>query len=72
MARKREKIREKIPQPTPQQIAYWNATLSRKGLSVDAGRSARLLYIGSGSDVELIEGLTRTSSGRVKPKKGAE
>ncbi len=72
MARKRTRIVEPVASPSPHQLAYWNAVLSKKGLSVETGRSSKLLYIGGGRDVELLEGLTRTSSGRVTPKKGAE
>jgi hypothetical protein len=46
---------------------YWNKLLTEEGLSMDRGKSSKLLYIGASSDVELVEGLNRTNDGRFKP-----
>lgn len=43
---------------------YWNRLLVKKGLAMDRGRDPRLVYVGSGVDLETLEGALRVSSGR--------
>ena len=54
----------------PQTAAYWEEVLQREGLQMARGRSDRLSYVGGSSNLETIDGLRRTDSGRVAPKKG--
>lgn len=63
MARKRKALKEIEYNSTE----YWNKLLNQEGLSVDRGRSKKLLYAGGTSDIELLESARRTSTGRVAP-----
>jgi hypothetical protein len=60
MSRKRKKIKNLDHNSK----RYWNERLTRAGLSMERGRSNKLLYIGSGSDVEAMEGRRFINSGR--------
>jgi hypothetical protein len=51
---------------------YWSKLLTREGLSMERGRSARLTYLGDSSVLESVEGAKFTDMGRVPPKKNAE
>lgn len=42
---------------------YWNRLLSREGLSLDRGKSSKLLYIGGASEVERLSGFLQTDTG---------
>lgn len=42
---------------------YWNKVLAAAGLSIDAGRSKRISYVGDASDIEMVEGFRRTDTG---------
>lgn len=63
MARKRKKL-NKLAYNSQE---YWNRLLSQDGLSLDMGLSNKLLYVGSGSDLERLAGFISTDSGRVSP-----
>ena len=41
----------------------WNRILARAGLSVNAGRDPRLVYV---EDIEFVEGAERMADGKVK------
>lgn len=43
---------------------YWNRLLVEEGLSVDAGRSQRIAYVGGATDIEMLEIIRRTDTGR--------
>ena len=61
MARKREKLKE-LDYNSQE---YWNRLLSQDGLPLTRGKSAKLLYVGSGSDLAKLGGHISTDSGRV-------
>ena len=63
MARKRK------PRLDPKAKDYWNKLLTRQGLSMERGRSARLTYVGDSSSIELIDAHEQAADkGKVKPK----
>ena len=63
MARKRK------PRLDPNAKDYWNKLLTRQGLSMERGRSARLKYVGDSSSIELIDAHEQAADkGKVKPK----
>jgi hypothetical protein len=43
---------------------YWNRLLAEEGLSVDAGRSPKVAYVGGATDIEMLELVRRTDTGR--------
>lgn len=45
---------------------YWEELLKRDGLTMEAGRSKRLVYVGGTSEVDLIHGLSVTDNGHVR------
>jgi hypothetical protein len=51
---------------------YWSKLLTKEGLSMERGRSARLTYMGDSSTLESVEGSNFTDTGRIPPKKNAE
>lgn len=63
MARKRSrKDLRGVDRESPE---YWEELLKRDGLTMDAGRSKRISYVGGTADVDMIHGLIETDSGRV-------
>jgi len=48
---------------------YWNQLLADYGLSVDAGRDPRTIYVGSSRDLSIINDLETTRRGRPTPAK---
>ena len=53
----------------PKAKDYWNKLLTRQGLSMERGRSARLTYVGDSSSIELIDAHEQAADkGKVKPK----
>jgi hypothetical protein len=67
MARKRKKL--KTLEYNSRE--YWNRLLAEDGLSLDQGRDPRLLYGGSGTEIETLAG-TAHVGGRKLPHKGLE
>ena len=64
MARKRKGL-EHLSYESPE---YWNRVLAREGLSMNAGLAGgRLVYVGTGTVLEAIDGARRTDTGRIKP-----
>jgi len=63
MARKREALKH-LDYNSKE---YWNRLLAEDGLSVDQGKSKKLLYIGGANEVENLEGSLRTDTGRTPP-----
>jgi hypothetical protein len=51
---------------------YWRKLLNRHGLSMEKGRSRRLIYVGGGTTLESIDGVEQTDTGRKTPKPQAE
>jgi hypothetical protein len=50
---------------------YWNRLLAAEGLSVDAGRYPKQVYVGTGHDLEIVDTAEmQTRSGRVQPTNG--
>ncbi len=52
MARKREKLRD-LDYQTPE---YWDRLLREEGLSMEAGTSRRITYVGDSNTLEAIAG----------------
>jgi hypothetical protein len=51
----------------PQGKVYWEKLLTLEGLSMEKGRSKRLVYVGTGATLESIEGTNRMDDGSSKP-----
>jgi len=64
MARKRKNL-QTFDYQSPE---YWNRLLVEEGLSLDKGRSNKLLYIGGPNEVEALEGFLRTDTGQTRAK----
>jgi hypothetical protein len=63
MARKRK------PRLNPKSKDYWNKLLTRMGLSMERGRSARLKYVGDSSAIEGVDAHEQSADkGKVKSK----
>ena len=62
VARKRMKLRG-LDYELPE---YWNRLLNQDGLSVNRGRSKRLLYVGGSAEVSTLAGVLYTDVGRVQ------
>ena len=63
MARKRKKLKDLDYNSNE----YWNKLLNQEGLSLNAGKSEKLLYVGGPSDADRLKGFVDTDNGRVKP-----
>jgi hypothetical protein len=63
MARKRKKL-QGLDYGSPE---YWNRLLNLEGLSVNQGKSEKLLYIGNSAEVARLRGMMDTNTGRVMP-----
>ena len=59
MKRKRRNQRKTTDLRTldPNSQAYWEEVLARENLRVTRGTDARLIYVGSASNVEYVDGL---------------
>jgi len=68
MARKRKKLKDL--EYTSRE--YWNKLLSQEGLSLDAGKSEKLLYVGGAPEVDRLKGFLETNNGRVIPPDNGE
>jgi len=66
MARKRKKLQE-LDYGSQE---YWNRLLSQDGLSVNRGKSEKLLYVGGTTEVDRLRGSVETSTGRAAPHTG--
>lgn len=64
MARKRKNLSHLDYNSTE----YWNRLLVEEKLSIDRGKSKKLLYIGGATDVEMLELVRRTDTGLTPPK----
>jgi hypothetical protein len=63
-----EKIgKDEMARKRKDMIEYWNRRLVKEGLSIDKGRSRKLVYIGGATDVEMTELIKRTDTGRTPP-----
>ena len=63
MARKRKKL-QGLDYESPE---YWNRLLNQDGLSLNRGKSEKVLYVGGTSGVDRLRGFVETSIGRVSP-----
>jgi hypothetical protein len=52
----------------PESSEYWEEMLKRSHLQMARGRSDRLSYVGTASDVEQIHGIHTQDTGKVVPK----
>ena len=59
-------------QEEKEQLRQWNERLTDEGLSVEKGRSRKLIYVGHIDELNIISGYGQTDSGRVTPEKAAE
>jgi hypothetical protein len=64
MARKHG-IREKIVQPSPQQLEEWDAILGKE-LGMGRGNRNWLTYVGTGRELEALHGAIQEDTGKVK------
>jgi hypothetical protein len=63
MARKRKKLKG-IDYESSE---YWNRLLNQDGLSLNAGKTEKLIYAGGSIDIDRLKGFLDTRIGRVAP-----
>ena len=69
---RRKKDVLELTEDEKEQLRQWNERLTKEGLSVEKGRSRKLIYVGHIDELNIISGYGQTDSGRVTPEKAAE